>query len=51
MRHLIRKLIIETACGCAITDVDEEIVDPILDMIAAPAYPDVHTQDLSLIHI
>ena len=45
MRHLIRKLIIETACGCAITDVEEDIVDPIVDMIVAPSYPSVHTQD------
>ena len=45
MRHLIRKLIVETACGCAVTDVEEEIVEPIIDMIVAPSYPDVHTQD------
>ena len=45
MRHLLRELIIETACGCQITDVEEDIVEPILDMIVAPSYPDVHTQD------
>ena len=45
MRHLIRKLIVETACGCAVTDVEEQIVDPIIDMIVAPSYPDVHTED------
>jgi len=45
MRHLIRELIIETACGCQVTDVEEDIVEPILDMIVAPSYPDVHTQD------
>ena len=45
MRHIIRELILETACGCAVTDVDEDIVEPILDMIVAPSYPDVHTQD------
>jgi len=45
MRHLIRKIILETACGCAINDVEEDIVEPIMDMIVAPSYPDVHTQD------
>ena len=45
MRALLRKLIVETACGCVITDVEEEIVEPIIDMIVAPSYPDVHTQD------
>ena len=46
MRHLLRKLIIETACGCQVTDVEEDIVEPILDMIVAPVgYPDVHTQE------
>ena len=45
MRHLIRKLIVETACGCAVTDVEEQIVDPIIDMIVAPSYPDVHTDN------
>mgnify|MGYP006245608761 CR=1 FL=1 len=45
MRHLLRKLIIETACGCAVTDVEEDIVEPILDMIVAPSYPDVHHDD------
>ena len=45
MRHLLRKLIIETACGCQVTDVEEDIVEPILDMIVAPSYPEVHTQD------
>ena len=45
MRHLLRKLIIETACGCQVTNVEEDIVEPILDMIVAPSYPDVHTQD------
>lgn len=46
MKHLLRKLIIETACGCQVTDVEEDIVEPILDMIVEPlGYPDVHTQD------
>ena len=27
------------------TDVEEDIVEPILDMIVAPSYPEVHTQD------
>ena len=46
MRHLLRKLIIETACGCEVADVDEDIVEPIMDMIIAPLeFPDVHTQD------
>ena len=27
------------------TDVEEDIVEPILDMIVAPSYPDVHTHD------
>ena len=43
MRKLLRDLIYETACACAIQDVEEDIVEPILDMIAAPVYPDVHT--------
>ena len=48
MRHLLRKLIIETACGCQVTDVEEDIVEPIMDLLGAPLeleYPDVHTQD------
>jgi len=45
MRHLLRKLIIETACGCQVNDVEEDIVEPILDMIVEPSYPDVHTHD------
>jgi len=45
MRHLLRKIILETACGCQVTDVEEDIVEPILDMIVAPSYPDVHHQD------
>ena len=46
MRHLLRKLIIETACGCQVTDVEEDIVEPIIDLLVAPLeYPDVHTQD------
>ncbi len=45
MKHLLRKLIIETACGCQVTDVEEDIVEPIMDMIVAPLeYPDTHTQ-------
>lgn len=44
MRHLIRKLIIETACGCAITDVDEDIIEPVYDMIVG-SYPQEHTDD------
>lgn len=46
MRHLLRQLIIETACGCQVTDVEEDIVEPIVDLLVAPLeYPDVHTQD------
>ena len=45
MRYLLRKLIIETACGCQVNNVEEDIVEPILDMIVGPSYPDVHTQD------
>ena len=48
MRHLLRKLIIETACGCQVTDVEEDIVEPIMDLLVGPLeleYPDVHTQD------
>ena len=46
MRHLLRKLIIEHACGCQVTDVEEDIVEPIIDMIVAPLeFPDVHTQE------
>ena len=48
MRHLLRQLIIETACGCQVTDVEEDIVEPIMDLLVAPLeleYPDVHTQD------
>lgn len=44
MRYLLRKLIIETACGCQVTDVEEDIVEPIMDLLVAPLeYPDVHT--------
>ena len=45
MRHLIRKIILEHACDCAITDVEEDIVEPIVDMIVAPSYPAVHAQE------
>ena len=46
MRHLLRKLIIEHACGCQVTDVEEDIVEPIIDMIVAPLeFPDVHTEE------
>ena len=45
MRHLLRKLIYEHSCACQINDVEEDIVEPILDMIVAPAFPDVHTQE------
>ena len=46
MKHLLRKLIIETACGCQVTDVEEDIVEPIMDLLVAPLeYPDVHTHD------
>ena len=46
MRHLLRKLIIETACGCQVTDVEEDIVEPIMDLLVAPLeYPDAHTHD------
>ena len=44
MRKLLRNLIYEHACTCAIEDVEEDIVEPIMDMIVAPSYPDVHTQ-------
>ena len=46
MKHLLRKLIIETACGCQVTDVEEDIVEPIMDLLVTPLeYPDVHTHD------
>lgn len=47
MRHLLRKLIIETACGCEIKDVEIDIIEPVVDMVvaAADSYPDVHTHD------
>ena len=44
MRHLLRKLIIETACGCAVTDIEEDIVEPVYDMIIG-SYPQQHTDD------
>ena len=47
MRHLLRELIIETACGCEIKDVEIDIIEPVVDMVvaAADSYPDVHTHD------
>ena len=46
MRHLLRQLIIETACGCHVTDVEDDIVEPVVDMIvAADNYPNAHTGD------
>ena len=44
MRHLLRKLIIETACGCAVKDIEEDIVEPVYDMIVG-SYPQQHTDD------
>ena len=44
MRHLLRKLIIETACGCAVNDIEEDIVEPVYDMIVG-SYPQQHTDD------
>lgn len=44
MRHLLRKLIIETACGCAVTDIEEDIVEPVYDMIVG-SYPQQHHDD------
>ena len=44
MRHLLRQLIIETACGCAVTDIEEDIVEPVYDMIVG-SYPQQHTDD------
>ena len=44
MRHLLRKLIIETACGCQVTDVEEDIIEPVYDMIVG-SYPQEHTDD------
>ena len=44
MRHLLRKLIIETACGCAVNDVEEDIVEPVYDMIVG-SYPQAHTEE------
>ena len=44
MRHLLRKLIIETACGCAVNDVEEDIVEPVYDMIVG-SYPQAHTKE------
>ena len=47
MRALLRELIIETACGCEIKDVEIDIIEPVVDMVvaAADSYPDVHTHD------
>ena len=47
MRHLIRELILETACGCAIKDVNVDIIEPVVDMVvaAADSYPDAHHDD------
>lgn len=44
IREGIRKLIIEHACSCQVEDVEQDIVEPVLDMITASSYPDVHTQ-------
>lgn len=44
MRHLLRKLIIETACECAVNDIEEDIVEPVYDMIVG-SYPQVHTDN------
>ena len=44
MRHLIRKLIYEHSCDCKITDVEEDVVEPIYDMIVG-SYPQAHTDD------
>jgi len=44
MRHLIQKIIVETACGCAIEDVEEDIVEPVYDMIVG-SYPQAHTEE------
>ena len=44
MRHLLRKLIIETACRCAVKDIEEDIVEPVYDMIVG-SYPQQHTDD------
>lgn len=49
IRRGIRKLIIECCAACeeagAIPHLELDIVEPIVDMIGAPSYPDVHTQD------
>ena len=50
MRHLIRKLIVECCSQCEMMDdplfdAEVDIIEPVLDMIVAPAYPDVHTQE------
>ena len=42
MRHLIRKLIYEHSCDCAINSVEEDVVEPIYDMIVG-SYPQAHT--------
>jgi len=42
MRHLIRELIYEHSCDCKITDVEEDIVEPVYDMIVG-SYPKQHT--------
>ena len=44
MRHLIQKIIVETACGCAIEDVEGDIVEPVYDMIVG-SYPQAHTEE------
>jgi len=44
MRHLLRKIILETACGCQVTDVEEDIVEPVYDMIVG-SYPQDHTEE------
>lgn len=47
MRNLIRKIILEHTCDCAIEDVEMDVIEPIVDMIVAAdeTYPDVHTHD------
>ena len=50
IRRGIRKLILEHSCTCEMMDdplfdAEIDIIEPVLDMIVSPAFPDVHTQE------
>lgn len=44
MRHLIRELILEHTCDCAINDIEDDVIEPVYDMIVG-SYPQAHTEE------